>query len=143
MFVENRLRQLLTSDEVLARVLAPVPYFPFRGKRFGHYSAFARAPLSETRFGIEIDHPRYLTIPKLGMAAAPLLLYATARLAMARMLGEQVFDLIDAHYFYPDGVAAVMLGRAFGLPVTVTARRTDLNVIPNDTIPRRMIRWAD
>jgi glycosyltransferase involved in cell wall biosynthesis len=98
--------------------------------------------VSETRFGIEIDHPRYLTIPKLGMMAAPLLLYASARLAMARMLGEQVFDLIDAHYFYPDGVAAVMLGRAFGLPVTVTARGTDINVIPNHTIPRRMIRWA-
>jgi teichuronic acid biosynthesis glycosyltransferase TuaC len=142
-FIENRLRQLLTSGEVSARVLAPVPYFPFRGKRFGRYAAFGRAPLSETRFGIEIDHPRYLTIPKLGMTAAPLLLYASARLAVMRTLqAGQVFDLIDAHYFYPDGVAAVMLGRAFGLPVTVTARGTDINVIPDHVMPRRMIRWA-
>ena len=142
-FVENRLRQLLTSDEISARVLAPVPYFPFRGERFGRYAAFAKAPRSETRFGIEIDHPRFLTIPKLGMAASPFLLYAGSRPAVARMLrAGQVFDLIDAHYFYPDGVAAVMLGRAFNLPVAVTARGSDINVIPDYAVPRRLIRWA-
>lgn len=142
-FVENRLRQLLTSGEVSARVLAPIPYFPFRGEKFGRYADFARAPLTETRFGIEIAHPRFLTIPKLGMTAAPFLLYATARSAVARMLrAGAVFDLIDAHYFYPDGVAAVMLGRAFGLPVAVTARGTDINVIPDYLMPRRLIRWA-
>ena len=142
-FVENRLRQLLASDVVSARVLAPVPYFPFRGETFGRYAGFARAPLSETRFGIEIEHPRFLTIPKLGMTAAPFLLYVSSRLAVARMLrAGQVFDLIDAHYFYPDGVAAVMLGHAFNLPVTVTARGSDINVIPNYVMPRRMIRWA-
>jgi glycosyltransferase involved in cell wall biosynthesis len=142
-FVENRLRQLLMSDEISAHVLAPVPYFPFRWEGFGRYAAFARAPLSETRLGIEIDHPRFFTIPKLGMAAAPFLLYASARMAVARMLhAGRVFDLIDAHYFFPDGVAAVLLGRAFGLPVTVTARGTDINVIPEYAMPRRMIRWA-
>jgi glycosyltransferase involved in cell wall biosynthesis len=142
-FVENRLRQLLTSGEVSARVLAPVPYFPFRGERFGRYAEFARAPLSETRFDIQIDHPRFLTIPKLGMMAAPFLLYASARMAVARMIRSgMAFDLIDAHYFYPDGVAAVMLGRAFGLPVTVTARGTDINVVPEHAIPRRLIQWA-
>lgn len=142
-FVENRLRQLLTSNDVAARVLAPIPYFPFRGERFGRYSEFARAPLSEVRFGIQIDHPRFLTIPKLGMTAAPFLLYVSARMAMARMLRAGLsFDLIDAHYFYPDGVAAVMLGGTFGLPVTVTARGTDINVVPHHAVPRRLIRWA-
>ena len=142
-FVENRLRQLLSSGEVAARVLAPVPYFPFRGERFGRYATFAQAPLSETRFEIEIDHPRFLTIPKLGMTAAPFLLYASSHLVMKRMLGAgQVFDLIDAHYFYPDGVAAVMLGRTFGLPVTITARGTDINVVPDHAVPRRLIQWA-
>jgi teichuronic acid biosynthesis glycosyltransferase TuaC len=124
-------------------VLAPVPYFPFRGERFGRYATFARSPLSETRFEIEIDHPRFLTIPKAGMTAAPFLLYVSSRLAVARMLrAGQAFDLIDAHYFYPDGVAAVMLGRTFGLPVTITARGTDINVVPDHVVPRRLIQWA-
>src|SRR5690606_20520876 len=96
-FVENRLRQLLASGEVSARVLAPVPYFPFRFNGFGNYAGFARVPWRETRFAIEIDHPRYLAIPKLGMSVAPYLLYAAARNGLARLLssGER-FDIIDA-----------------------------------------------
>ena len=139
-FVENRLRQLTETGEVEARVLAPVPYFPFAGERFGAYAAFARAPRHEQRFGIEIDHPRFATIPKIGMSLAPFLLYASARRALAGLLkAGHRFDLIDAHYFYPDGVAAVMLGRAFGLPVVITARGTDINLIPDYAIPRRLI----
>jgi glycosyltransferase involved in cell wall biosynthesis len=52
------------------------------------------------------------------------------------------FDVIDAHYFYPDGVAAVMLGRYFNKPVVITARGTDINLVPQYRLPRRMIRWA-
>src|SRR5690606_776916 len=52
------------------------------------------------------------------------------------------FDLIDAHYFYPDGVAAVWLGRALGKPVVVTGRGTDLTLIPDFGWPRRLIRRA-
>ncbi len=51
-------------------------------------------------------------------------------------------DLIDAHYFYPDGVAAVWLAREFGLPVTVTARGTDINLIPEFSRPRKLIQQA-
>ncbi len=142
-FVENRLRQLLGSGEVVARVLAPVPYFPFRSPWFGRYAALARAPLAETRHGIAIDHPRFLAIPKIGMNAAPALLFASASRALARLRSAgHSFDLIDAHYFYPDGVAAVMLARRFGLPVVITARGTDINVLPNHAGPRRMIKWA-
>ena len=142
-FVETRLRQLVGSGEVSARVLAPVPYFPFRSERFGAYATFARAPRSETRFGIEVDHPRYLTIPKFGMTAAPFLLYASARRALSRLLkAGHKFDLIDSHYWYPDGVAAVMLGRHFGIPVSVTARGTDINLIPDYRLPRCLIQWA-
>lgn len=48
-------------------------------------------------------------------------------------------DLIDAHYFYPDGVAATRLGKRLGLPVVVTGRGTDLNLIPNYPKPRQKI----
>jgi glycosyltransferase involved in cell wall biosynthesis len=52
------------------------------------------------------------------------------------------FDVLDAHYFYPDGVAAVMLGEWFQKPVVITGRGTDLNQIPEHAIPRRQIQWA-
>jgi teichuronic acid biosynthesis glycosyltransferase TuaC len=39
-------------------------------------------------------------------------------------------------------VAAVLLGRALGRPVVVTARGDDLDLIANFAVPRRWIRWA-
>ena len=49
------------------------------------------------------------------------------------------FDLIDAHYFDPDGVAAMHLAAELGVPFVVTGRGTDLNLIPRYPGPRRLI----
>lgn len=66
-----------------------------------------------------------------------------ASLGLLRRLRETFpFQLIDAHYFYPDGVAAVLLGKRLGVPVVITARGTDLNLIPRYPRPRRRILWA-
>jgi glycosyltransferase involved in cell wall biosynthesis len=61
---------------------------------------------------------------------------------LRRLQAESNFDHIDAHYFYPDGVAAALLGKALGKPVVITPRGTDVNLIPAYALPRRMIRWA-
>jgi glycosyltransferase involved in cell wall biosynthesis len=141
-FVETRLRQLVASGQIQSTVVAPVPWFPFRHSAFGAYAAQARAPRAETRNGIEVLHPRFPLLPKVGMTLAPFLLYRAALPVVERMHRERGFDLIDAHYFYPDGVAAAMLGRRLGVPVVITARGTDVNLIAQYRIPRRMIRWA-
>src|SRR5690606_25968817 len=62
---------------------------------------------------------------------------------IARLLaGGHDFDLIDAHYYYPDGIAAALLARWFRKPFVVTARGTDLNLLPDYRVPRRWIQWA-
>jgi glycosyltransferase involved in cell wall biosynthesis len=53
--------------------------------------------------------------------------------------GGLAVDAIDAHYLYPDGVAAVELGRRFGLPVVITARGSDVTQWPDFATPRRRI----
>lgn len=142
-FVETRLRYLVASGKVESRVVAPVPWFPFRHPRFGKYAAFARVPQVETRFGIKVTHPRYALPPKIGTTIAPMMLYHASKNAIQRIIDEGYdFDLIDAHYFYPDGVAAIMLGKYFNKPVVITARGTDISFIPRFPIPRHMIQWA-
>ncbi len=37
------------------------------------------------------------------------------------------FDVIDAEFFFPDGPAAVALGRRFGVPVSIKARGADIH----------------
>jgi teichuronic acid biosynthesis glycosyltransferase TuaC len=142
-FVEARLRHLLASQKVESRVVAPVPWFPSRNARFGEYAIFAQAPREERRHDIEVVHPRYLVVPKVGMSVAPFLL-ATGAYSAVKNIRRRGFDfkLVDAHYFYPDGVAAAMLGRKLNVPVVITARGTDVNLLPRFAIPRRMILWA-
>jgi glycosyltransferase involved in cell wall biosynthesis len=70
-------------------------------------------------------------------------MYGSLRRCLERVLRDRFrFDVIDAHYFYPDGVAAVMLGRRLDKPVVITARGTDINLISRYRLPRRWIRWA-
>jgi glycosyltransferase involved in cell wall biosynthesis len=142
-FVEQRLRHLLAGGGVESRVLAPVPWFPVAAPLFGRYGKYARIPRLEQRDGIEVRHPRYPLIPKVGMSVAPVLLAHAVAPAVRQLIDEGYdFDVIDAHYFYPDGVAAAMLAKRFGKPFVVTARGTDINLIPRYRLPRRMIRWA-
>lgn len=142
-FVETRLRELLKSGHVQTKVIAPVPWFFSKHARYGDYSRLAGTPLREKYNGIDVLHPRYLLPPKVGMNIAPFLLAMGAVPAVKRLMDEGFdFDLIDAHYYYPDGVAAAMLARHFKKPFTVTARGSDINLISRHLIPRKLIQWA-
>lgn len=141
-FVENRLRHLVAGGAVESRVIAPVPWFPSSRPIFGDWARHAAAPARERRHGLDIDHPRYPVIPKVGMTAAPSLLYAWTVGAARRLQRDWDFDLIDAHYFYPDGVAAAMIARRLGKKLVITARGTDVNLIPSFALPRRQLLWA-
>lgn len=139
-FVENRIKSL--SSEVGVVVVAPVPYVPpIIGKR---WSKFISVKTSDMRYGISVLHPRYLVIPKIGMSLAPFLMafFTFGVLKRLASSNDTDFDVIDAHYVYPDGVAAAILGKIMNKPVVITARGTDINVIPNYLIPRFLIKWA-
>ena len=142
-FVETRLRELLASGQVQTKVVAPVPWFFSTNPRFGDYARMAQTPRRETYHGIDVLHPRYLLPPRVGMNIAPFVLAAGAVGAVARLLDEGYdFDLIDAHYYYPDGVAAALLAKYFNKPFTVTARGSDINLLATHAVPRKLIRWA-
>src|SRR5260370_30187802 len=78
-FVENRLRHLLGSHQLVAEIIAPVPWFPLTNRAFGRFARLARVPWREHRHGLSVRHPRYISIPKFGMHLAPLLLYLGTR----------------------------------------------------------------
>ncbi|MEM9422827.1 MAG: glycosyltransferase family 4 protein, partial [Pseudomonadota bacterium] len=138
-FVENRLRALKALGHDI-RVVAPVPFFPFKGELFGDYGRFAAVPATDERYGIHITHPRYVLPPKLGMNVAPLSLAHCFKKSIDGMLTDGFMpDIVDAHYYYPDGVAAVQAAESFGIPCVVTARGTDINLIPRFPKQRHMI----
>ncbi len=131
-FVENRLRAFQKMSGADVKVVAPVPYFPSSNPLFGKYARFAAAPREETRHGLKIRHPRYFIPPKIGMtyAADALERCFTKSEAALRAAGWEC-DLIDAHYLYPDGVAAARLARRLDKPLFLTARGTDVSPFRN------------
>jgi glycosyltransferase involved in cell wall biosynthesis len=142
-FVENRLRQLVKTGRLQATVVAPVPWFPFGSSIFGRYGQTTKIPTTEKRHGLRVDHPRFIVVPKLGMSVAPLFLYKALRRHVREALSDgEGFDLIDAHYVYPDGVAATWLSASLNKPVVVTARGSDLNLIAKYRVPRLLIKHA-
>ncbi|GAB6260628.1 glycosyltransferase family 4 protein [Photobacterium sp. CCB-ST2H9] len=140
-FVETRLRQLKKHyPDIRLTVIAPVPWFPFAHPMFGQYSEFASVPLTEIRYGIQVYHPRYLVIPKIGMNLTPVTLGYTLKRQIRSMMRQGFqFDLIDGHYYFPDGVAITEAAREFNKPFTVTARGTDINLLPTFPSARKRI----
>jgi glycosyltransferase involved in cell wall biosynthesis len=139
-FVEQRLRRLIETGKVTARVLAPVPWFPFKARIFGRYATLAAVPRRELRHNIVVAHPRYPVVPKIGMTAAPILMAQALRPVVRSIIRSGYdFDLIDAHYCYPDGVAAAMIANTLSKPVIITGRGDDIALIPEYRAPRRMI----
>jgi glycosyltransferase involved in cell wall biosynthesis len=131
-FVANRLRRLCDTGRVESTVVAAVPSFP------GAYRSCVNVPAAEKINDFDTRHPRFFNVPGLGMRFQPRSL-ARALLAELRNIGADAsrFDVIDAHYFYPDGVAAARVADALGLPLVISARGSDINAVADIPFARR------
>jgi len=139
-FIFQRISHLAQKPGNFVKVVAPVPYFPswIRSSRWRKYSHIQREERIEN---LSVYHPRYFLLPRL-MPLHGLLMFIGSFLMVRRLHRQARFDCIDAHYIYPDGFAAVLLGRILGLPVVVSARGTDINVFPSFPTIRPLIVWT-
>lgn len=69
--------------------------------------------------------PRFFSVPKLGRRFDALMMALAAYPRLRRLKAAGELDLLDAHFGYPDGAAAVRLGRWLGVPVCITLRGTE------------------
>lgn len=107
-------------------VVSPKPWFPFQGLLRRWRPGFRPAvPSHESQSGFDVWFPRFFSVPSVlkGWDGLFMALGALPRLWQLRRAGR--LDLIDAHFGYPDGYAATMLGRWLNVPVTITVRGTE------------------
>ncbi len=138
-FIHQRVKHLACRPGNSVEVIAPIPYFP-SWLPVPRWRQFSQIPSEEIIEGVRIHHPRYPLLPGISMPTHGMLMYF-ASLSLARRLHrEKQFDCIDAHFVYPDGFAAVRLGKKLRLPVVVSARGTDINLYPSFRLIRPMLR---
>jgi glycosyltransferase involved in cell wall biosynthesis len=141
-----RERMFRVGKQLPLVVVSPKPWFPgqwlirlFRP----HYRPLPAH--TETQAGVEVIFPRFLAIPGL-LRGLDSLFMAIGSYFTLRRFKAQGYNLIDAHFAYPDGHAAQRLGRWLGLPVTVTLRGTEVPQSRNPALApklREVFRDAD
>jgi teichuronic acid biosynthesis glycosyltransferase TuaC len=132
-----RERVLAVARHCPTQVVAPI-LSRLGGRHLDHGSA-GSVPVREEIDGLTLHHPRFRTIPGVARAADAALLFWQSLRTVRGIRRQFAFDLIDAHYAFPDGAAAVLLGRHFGVPVCVTLRGGDIDLLPRFRMRRRII----
>lgn len=126
-FVARRMAAFAEVTPHRLEVVAPVPYFPSFLPAPVRWKAWARVLREEVREGVRVHHPRYLNPPVVGMEYYGRLMAAGTEGLVTKLLrGPFPFDVIDAHFVYPDGYAALKVAAKLKRPVVISARGADV-----------------
>ena len=141
-FIKNRIYHVQKHFPVELKVVAPVPYFPKIKVANKKWSIFAHIPKEEYIDGIKVYHPRYIVTPKVGMSLYGVSMFLGTLPTIKRIYKNFPFDIIDSHFIYPDGFAAILLAKYFKKPVILSARGTDINLYPKFPLIKKLIQYT-
>lgn len=131
LFVRERMQRVVAATGAAWQVVCPVPLVPKWLRRRPIDRAFAAMPAAEWLDGVRVHHPRYRHVPGFSMRRQAERMADGAREVVTALCRDRPV-VLDAHYLYPDGVAALRLARELDVPCFVTARGSDVNVIGKD-----------
>src|ERR1700754_1264991 len=126
-FVERQTLSLAARDDVELRVVAPLGVPPWPLSAHPRYAPLNALPDREQWKGVLVDRPRFLNLPGTGGRFHGAMLTRALTPLLDRIRRDFPFDVINAEFFFPDGVAAVELARHFGVPVSIKARGSDIH----------------
>ena len=139
-FVERQTLGLAARSDVEVKVVAPVAVLPTRwAKRHPAYAGISQLPARERWKGLDVLRPQFPTLPMIGGLINPASIRWTLLPLLDALCEEFPFDVIDTEFFYPDGPAAIQLGRRYGVPVSIKARGSDIHLWGTKPGCRRMI----
>lgn len=124
LFVRERMFRV--GAHVPLCVVAPTPWFPFQSvlRRWRPHFRPTPPAFCEQQ-GFQVWYPRYLSFPGVFKSLDGHFMALGAFGRVRQLQREGRLDVLDAHFGYPDGLAAVLLGRWLKLPVTITMRGTE------------------
>jgi len=142
LFVRERMFRV--GAKLPLAVVSPQPWFPGQGMLRCLRPGFRLgAPAFERQRGFDVWYPRFLSLPGVlkRLDGAFMALGALPRLLRLKRAGR--LDIIDAHFAYPDGYAASLLGRWLKVPVTITLRGTESRQVRDPVLRSRVLRGLE
>ncbi len=135
-----RERMFRVGKHLPITVVSPKPWFPGQRliKRF-RPGLRPTAAKREVQAGIEVVLPRFFSFPVILKQYDGLFLALGAYATLKRLRDRHALDVLDAHFAYPDGQAAVLLGRWLKVPVTITLRGTEVPHSRNPKLRPRLV----
>jgi glycosyltransferase involved in cell wall biosynthesis len=131
-----RERMFRVAPQIPVIVVSPVPWFPFQGLLRYWRPHFRPQPSRyEEQQGIQVYFPRFFSIPGLFKSWDGFFMALGSLFTLIKL--RKQFNIIDAHFAYPDGYAATLLGHWLKVPVTITLRGTE---VPLSKMPDRKAR---
>jgi len=128
-----RERMFRVNQEIPIIVVSPVPWFPCQELvRYWRPHFRPQPSRYEEQQGIQVYFPRFFSIPGLFKSYDGFFMALGSLPTLFKL--RKKFNIIDAHFAYPDGYAATWLGRWLNVPVTITLRGTE---VPLSKLPRR------
>ena len=135
-FVRFRLKALARYAQI--KVLSPVGVLDYSHPS-GSYVGNRGVPPRLDDGELEVFYPRWIYPPG-GASINGRLLAALLMSRVKRLHRAFPFQLIDAHFGYPDGIAASLLGRRLGIPYAITFRGNETMHAENSGIRAALAR---
>jgi glycosyltransferase involved in cell wall biosynthesis len=141
LFVRERVLAMAERSEIT--VIAPVPWVPsWIGRISDRYRKYHGIERKETVGPVTVYHPRFLTFPKALKSLDGILMAVSVWVFFRRERLAWDFDLVDAHWLYPDGTAALLLARNRGTPTVVTVRGDDIRTFSRYFLRRLQLKYT-
>lgn len=142
-----RERMFRVGEHLPIVVVSPKPWSPFDGLIRRFRPRFRPvAPRVEVQRGVTVHAPRFFSPPGVFKAWDSTFMALGSYLTLRRLRREFDFNLIDAHFGYPDGHAASLLARWFRVPLTITLRGSERTYAETPAFRKRIaagLRAAD
>lgn len=136
-----RERMFRVGKELPITVVSPQAWFPGQSLiRLASPGYRLAGEAFEVQQGVEVYRPRAACLPGFGRQWDGHAMALAALPIIRRLKAEGRCDIIDAHFAYPDGYAASLLGKWLKLPYTITMRGTEPKHLRIPAIRHRIIK---
>lgn len=139
-----RERMFRVGEHLPIVVVSPVPWFPLQNLIRYWKPDFRPQPASmEEQNGIKVFFPRFFSVPGLLKSWDGFFMALGSWFLLRKLKNQHGFGLIDAHFAYPDGYAASLLGQWLRMPVTITLRGTEVPHAKEPEKRKRILKALD